>query len=88
MNVTRRNAGQEEGTMNWPVGDSINGPASLTNQQQFDHDAITFCAYQQIDHIEKVHICFTKQETTTGMKTVLRFKTGPFKTDQWREKES
>jgi len=36
MNVMRRNAGQEEGTINWPVGDSISGPASLTNQQQFD----------------------------------------------------
>jgi hypothetical protein len=50
MNVVRRNAGQEEGTINWPVGDSISGPASLTNQQQFDQDAITFCACQQMGH--------------------------------------
>jgi len=50
MNVMRRNAGQEEGTINWPVGDSISGPASLTNQKQFDQAEIIFCAGLQIGH--------------------------------------
>lgn len=33
MNATSSSAGQDEGVINWPVGDTIKGPASLEHKK-------------------------------------------------------